>query len=76
MNSRDFLECNDCVSKLDEFIDFDGTTDTEIIEALHDYTLFLELKQLKKFQNNHSQTKFPSTENPFRLNPFNTTITC
>jgi len=80
MNTRDFLECSDCLKNLEEFIELDGTYHLDAIQALENYTLFLEMKRLKSYQHT---VKLPEslrdTQHTFITtpNPFNTSkITC
>ena len=54
MDSRQILQCIDCVESLDKYIALDGSLSQLEQDILANYTLFLELNRLRKFKVNKS----------------------
>jgi len=69
MDARVLLQCADCLKQLDEFIELSAYLEPETIEALTDYTLFLEMNRLKKIKIGY----LPDITNPLTRPPFNNT---
>jgi hypothetical protein len=70
INYRKLIQCDKCLEDLDEFLELqvgDKTTSIQTYEALEQYTLFLEIKRLRKDKLKNS---IPNPFNTFPL--FNT----